>query len=126
MGYYINRTSDGTPLPAKGKAARLEADGGKKWSLQSVHGLVGLVNFMEAEGHKPETYKQLVFVVCYPSHDAAAWAFSPDEADRFAASIIAQNNLEAYIVMYPHIRETVDCGTKVYDEIVAETIKEMK
>lgn len=53
MGYYINETSDGKPLPAVGKAKALIEDGAKMVAPEFQENLVCVVDnmFFEAAGY---------------------------------------------------------------------------
>lgn len=62
MGYYINQTSKGTELPAKGKAKALIADGAT-----------------QIEPSKLQYQPNLVCVVENGSFDAAGYVYSPNE-----------------------------------------------
>jgi hypothetical protein len=66
MGYYIERTSKGVPLSARGKANQLISDGAT-----------------ELFGFEIRFQPNLVCVVENGPFDAAGWAFSKDEFNVF-------------------------------------------
>lgn len=66
MGYYINKTSDGKALPARGKVAALIADGAQIIDLPFVW------------------EEDIVCVVDNGLFEAAGYAYNQDELDAFA------------------------------------------
>ena len=70
MGYYINETQEGTPLPACGKADALIADGALE---------------------VPKAFQEnLICVVENGPFDAAAYVYSEDEFEDFYKEEIIQ------------------------------------
>lgn len=81
MGYYINSTSKGVRLPAKGKANQLIFDGAKRV--------------------KNEFQENLVCVVDNGPFEAAAYAFSEDEFNAFNDP---DDNRNKEWLVYPHAK----------------------
>lgn len=116
MGYYINRTKDGTPLPKRGKVDALVADGAKAFQMNSLDD-VRAFNLEAGKLSNDELYNKLVMVLHYDHHDAAGWAYSINELGRFSEAALMTRS-KCTILLYPYIRETVDGGPSTFDNVV--------
>jgi len=93
MGYYINSTPSGTPLPVTGKAAFLSED----------------VSVTELLAAPKEWHPGIVCVIVGGAFDAAGWCYSPAELDAFADPTDTRRK-RWFIVpwvsqLFPHVKE---------------------